>query len=204
MQTFKCNHHSEIVYSQWAKSIYGENKCIVSPVEKGKSGHNHVHFIGYCTLSLKEFQTKYEDFSMKHPQKFERNEDGKLRFPRIQPCRKSNKEVNELGFQYVMKTSAEPVYSQGFTEDELKDLKSKSDEHADQLKSGMKEHCHKRKYEGTPDEIYDEIAYDCVTYNGENGIAVRPQFKSDVNNVMNSHPDVNPLWRRYLSKRMTR
>lgn len=48
--------------------------------------------------------------------------------------------MTELGFQYVMKTCAKPMCSQGFTEEELKELKERSDDHSEKLKTGMKNH----------------------------------------------------------------
>ncbi len=119
MYTLKCEHHPELNYAEWCKKFYGENKAIVSPVELGKRKVAHVHFIGYSDLSKKSFEAVKVQLAEQHPKKLEKvtTLEGveEPRFPKCKPVRQGGKQVDELGFQYVMKTSARPEYSQGFT-----------------------------------------------------------------------------------------
>lgn len=204
METFKVNHSPNIDYRAWAKRLYGDNKMVVSAVEKGKEGHDHVHFIGYTSLSPTDFEYEYGEIKAEHPwhdEKIER--DGKLE-PRWTAgqlkhvMRRGLKEVNELGFQYVMKTNAKPEYSQGFMEGELEGLKAASDEHVDKLKSGAKELVHGKKYAGTPKEIFRRMQHDVLGYNRENNIPFRPQFRRNCLWIMATHPQCNSSWDEFI------
>ena len=73
-------------------------------MEKGKSGHDHVHFIRYTDLSKKQYNKIKDELYEAHPWHEETNEEGKLRYPNCCPIRAANKIVNDKGFQYVMKT----------------------------------------------------------------------------------------------------
>lgn len=201
LKTFKCCHSSSIDYKHWASQLFGDNKCIVSPVEKGKEGHDHVHFIGYTELDKKEFNTIKNEFSDMHPWHDEKTADGQLRYPNCRPIRAANKLVTELGFQYVMKTYTEktPIeYFQGFTTDELAALKHASDEHVEDLKHGPKEHCNKRKYDGTPEECLRAYGMEYFRFCKQNNRCIRPQGKTDIYNGFLSHPDASEDWIRLV------
>jgi len=202
METFKVNHDSQCDYAKWAKQVYGDNKCVVSAVEKGNGGNNHVHFIGYVTLSEKEFEYEYGEIKADHPWHDQKNADGTARYTSGQLAhvmRKSNKEVTELGFQYVMKTNAKPEYSQGFEEGELDALKAASDAHVEKLKNGPKEYIHAKKYAGTPKEIFLLIRCDIIEYMRENKQPIWPQFKRQCLTIMMTHPQYCAEWRQFIA-----
>lgn len=204
LKTFKCNHSPSLKYKQWAQRLYGDNKCIVSPVEKGKSGHDHVHFIGYTDLSKRQYNKIKDELYEAHPWHEETNEEGKLRYPNCCPIRAANKIVNDKGFQYVMKTFTDKTpleYSQGFSEEELLALKAASDEHVEKMKNGMKEHIHGIQYHGAPADILIKLAHDCGIYLRVEKVNSRPQFVTDVYNIMMSHPQATDEWATFIVDR---
>lgn len=204
LRTIKVHAHPEINYKEWAQELYGKNKCIVSAIEDGKQGNKpHVHFIGYTDLNGYQWDTVKEKLSQDHPKRDEVKADGTPRWgDRIQPVREGDvQKVSELGFQYVMKTSNKPEYSQGFTEEELNELKDKSDDHVKKLKGGMKEHCHARNYTGTALQVADAIYNDCDGYSVENNIKPRPGcFQNDIVWIMRTHPDCDDEWKRFIKR----
>jgi len=191
LKTFKVEHSDLFDYAHWAKEFFGNNKCVVSAVEHSSS--DHVHFIGYTDMNDADFAATLEELKEAHPKK--------KKHPTCRPVKKSDKEVTEMGFQYVMKTSAKPEYSQGFSAEDLQELKEKSDDHVHELKHGAKEHCHKRKYSGTPEDVHIAIHSDSFDYNRETGRALRPQFGMDTINIMMHHPDATPAWIAYLKRK---
>lgn len=199
--TFKYNHDSQSDYKSIAVRLFEDNKCIVSAVEKGKNGDNHVHFIGYTSLPEGDYTTVYEAIKKEHPWHTQVQSDGTPRYSKAQlnqVMRKSSKEVTQLGFQYVMKTSAVPEYSQGFEEGELDDLKEASDEHVKKLKDGPKELVHAKKYAGTAKEVFFKIRLDVSRYMKENNVPLRPQFKRNCLWIMFTHPDCTSEWEAFF------
>ncbi len=160
---------------------------------------------GYSDLTKKAFDAVKVQLAESHPKKLEtvKTLEGleELRFPNCKPVRQGEKEVNELGFQYVMKTSARPEYSQGFTQEELDELKAKSDDHVVKLKSGAKDHCHARAYTGTAEEVHMKIHSDSIDFNKANGCALRPLIAMDTINIMLSHPKATDEWVRYIKRK---
>lgn len=202
LYTFKCDHHSELDYKEWAIKFYGENKCIVSPIEHGQQNKPHVHFIGYSNLSAGEFNKIKKDLSDNHPKRVEKTAEGHPAYPKgIQPVRQALGPVTELGFQYVLKLSAHPMFSQGFTQAELDEYKVKSDDHVKQLKSGAKDHCHARSYTGAPEEVHVKIHSDTIDFHKANGSSLRPQIAMDTINIMLSHPNATDDWVRYIKRK---
>lgn len=205
MITFKYVHSDKADYKAIAKRMFGDNKCIVSPLEPGKSGRDHVHFIGYTDLSVKDEEEELGEIKAEHPAHDDKDEDGNPNFTVAQLrqiVRSSGKRVCEAGFQYVMKTNKKPRYSQGFEEEELEELKAASDEHVDKLKSGAKELVHGKKYTGSPQEIFDKMQMDILEYNIENNIPFRPQFKRACLWIMVNHPDCTTEWKRFVLKQV--
>jgi len=204
LRTIKIHAHPLINYKEWAQELYGKNKCIVSAIEDGKQGNKpHVHFIGYTDLNGYQWDAVKSKLNDEHPKRDEVKADGTARWgDRIQPVREGDvQKVSELGFQYVMKTSNKPEYSQGFTEEELNELKDKSDDHVKKLKGGMKEHCHARSYTGTALEVADAIYNDCDGYSVENNIKPRPGcFQNDIVWIMRTHPNCDDEWKRFIKR----
>jgi len=209
LRTIKVHAHPDIDYKEWAQELYGKNKCIVSAIEDGKQGNKpHVHFIGYTDLQPEYWKLTKDKLNQEHPKRDEEmwcHEDQKM-IPRwgerIQPVREGDvAKVTELGFQYVMKTSKKPEYCQGFTVEELNELKEKSDDHVKKLKSGMKEHCHARSYTGTALEVADAIYNDCDGYSVENNVKPRPGcFQNDIVWIMRTHPACDDEWKRFIKR----
>lgn len=200
--TFKYVHSDKADYKAIAKRMFGDNKCIVSPLESGKNGgRDHVHFIGYTDLSVKEQEYELGEIKAEHPAHDDKDKDGKPNFTEAQLrqiVRTSLKRVNEEGFQYVMKTNKKPRYSQGFEEEELEELKAASDEHVEKLKSGAKELVHGKKYSGTAKEIFAKMKMDVLDYNIEHNIPFRPQFTRGCLWIMVNHPDCTTEWKHFV------
>lgn len=110
------------------KGVYDPHqKCLVV-LEKATS-NPHLHFQGFSTLDEKTFKNKFSDLTANHYQK--RLGDKK------RPVRHSNKEVNDLGFQYMCK-EGEVLYRQGFSDEDIEQLREASKNYVDEVKNGLK------------------------------------------------------------------
>jgi len=190
---FLTGYDSGIKWEEWAVKLYGDGKLIVA-AEHLKS-NAHVHFHGHSPLSEKEWAKVFDSFKKNHPIK---SIPGAAN---LRPTKEMKKSATELGFQYVAKEK-HTLYIQGISDEELEELRSASTEHATKLKNGMKDHIHAKHYEGAPADVFSEIASDCIRYNRVNAIALRPQYRIDVYNVMLSHPECTDPWMDYINKRL--
>jgi hypothetical protein len=118
------------------------------------------------------------------------------------PVKMAKRNVDAQGFQYLMKEGKMPLYQRGFTVDDLKKLVEKSEAHVEELKEGLKEHLHKRKYESEPSTAFDHMRDDALEYYEAEQKRPRPAFQKDVLWAMYLHPDRSDAWKRFVSQRI--
>jgi len=190
---FVTGYDSGIKWEEWAIKLYGDGKLIVA-AEKLQS-NAHVHFHGDSELNDKEWTKQFNAFKKAHPIKQIPGAE------KLRPTKASKKDCDETGFQYVAKEKHQ-LYKQGVTDEELEELREASSTLVEKLKHGMKNHIHERHYEGTPADIFLKIAHDCIRYNRDNGISLRPQYRTDVYNAMLSHPDATDAWLDFINHKL--
>ncbi len=70
--------------------------------------------------------------------------------PKKRPVKKQQQfKTTERGFQkfqYLMKEGHDPLYSRGFTPAELEELKTQSEAHVHELKNGLQDFLHAKKF----------------------------------------------------------
>ncbi len=76
LYTVKYVDDPRVSYKELAIRLFGDNKCIVSPIEKGKLGKDHVHFIGYIDMTKEEFSELKTEICAEHPKRKDVHEDG--------------------------------------------------------------------------------------------------------------------------------
>lgn len=182
---FVTGYDSAINWEQWAVKLYGDGKLIVA-AEHLKS-NAHVHFHGESPHNEKDWAKVFKSFKDDHPIK---------RIPgasKLRPTKEMKKPADEMGYQYLAKEK-HTLYTQGFTEEELVELRAASDEHVKHLKNGMKDHIHGLKYAGTPAEVFLNILDDCGSFIVKEKVTTRPQLITDVYNIMTTHPDATEAW----------
>lgn len=121
-----------------ARAIFGPNKCIVAKHVDAKDHHWHLHGESvYGTMSL--VKDDIRRLLKNHPA-YKDN-------PKARPWITNNPlKTNQYGYQYVLHEGVERVvFSQGFTDEELKELASLSDAAVAEKKAGVVNHL-KRKF----------------------------------------------------------
>lgn len=190
---FITGYDSGINWEEWGVRLYGDGKLIVA-AEKLRS-NAHVHFHGDSMLTQKEWDKEFTLFKANHPIK-KAPGGAKLR-----PTKESKKPVDDKGFQYVAKEKHQ-LYMQGVTPEELSSLHEASKEHVEKMKYGMQEHVHGITYDGTPAEILLKLSEDCMRFCAVNNARFRPQYRTDVLNIMVSHPKRTDAWWKYVNKKL--
>jgi len=160
-----------------------------------KMGSNpHVHFQGYTTLGKREYDEMISQLSATHYTKKDH--------PTGRPVKRAKRTVDETGFQYLSKEGHAPLYSQGFTEAELAELKAKSDEHCEELKTGFYDYVHKFEYSGSPEQVFDELRLKGVDYYLESDRRPGPRFQKDCLWAMIKHPNCCDAWKKFAAFRI--
>lgn len=140
------------------RGVYDLNqKCLVV-LEKATS-NPHLHFQGYSTLDEKTFKNRFSDVTCNHYMK--RLGDKK------RPVRHSNKEVNELGFQYMCK-EGEVVFRQGFSDEDIESLREASKLYVEEVKNGLKRKLHEMEFRyQDPEDLHHQYRRCAMKYYNE-------------------------------------
>lgn len=210
MVHFKCAYDPSWDYAKRAKSVFGENKCIVQLEKLGANAH--VHFQGMTSLTERMMEDHLNALSNDHYavvefkkayEKWLEVEDNPLKKPsRPRPVKMARRSVDDKGFQYLMKEGTMPMYQQHFTVEELNKLAQKSDEHVEELKNGMKEYLHGRHYDPEPGRAFKRMRLDALEYYEETDKRPRPTFQKDVLWAMYQHPARDVAWKEFVAERI--
>ncbi len=92
-----------------------------------------------------------------------------------------------------------PLFSQGFTEAELADLKAKSDEQVEELKNGLYEYIHQYEFDENPQECFNQVRLKGIDYYLENDRMPGPRFQKDCLWAMIKHPKCTLAWKRFAA-----
>jgi len=203
---WKCTYDQLWNYPQMAKTLFGSNKCLV--VAEKMESNAHVHFQGYTSHSDRKLEDIKNDMSDWHfsvksweAEKKRAKEGDKIR-GRPRPVKGCQKEIDEKGFQYLCKENRPPLFSQGFTQEDLMALRKASDEHVQQLKTGLKEHLHAISYDKLPERALKRMRLDALEYYEKEDKRPRPSFQKDVLWTMWSHPQRDDAWKEFVSERI--
>jgi len=171
LEHFKVNYDPTWDYEGVAESMFDGPRILVMPEKKLMIGH-HVHFQGYTSYSQRTFVNMRGKLALKH---YTRTTEPKN--PNSRPCSAGGKASDETGFQYMCKEGMVPLYSKGFTPEELQELKWKSDAHVEKLKVALEEYLRetwKTKnpgggHEKSPETIWTELQLmSCGWYDSNN------------------------------------
>lgn len=128
---FKVPFCSNIVWGQWAQKFFDPPPArILVMAEHLNKATAHVHMQGTSSKSDRQIKRLREDMTHEHSlfKEFKRQKDnpdykdyGRKRCRLIQTVDK-RRPCNETGFQYMCKEFHPPLFSQGFSKEELKQL----------------------------------------------------------------------------------
>jgi len=154
LEHFKVKHDQTWNYTAIADKMFDGPKVMVQ-WEKWSS-NPHVHFQGLTSKAPRTFEQARSKLGHDH--------FSKILDPKCHPV-KGVKTCDEKGFQYLLKEGHDPLYVKGFTQEELDELKGKSDEHVEKLKTGLKNYLHERVrekstfYSYSPEAAWNELQF---------------------------------------------
>lgn len=207
---FKCTYDpiwaEKGYYEKFAVQLFGGNKCLV--VAEKLSSNAHVHFQGYTSLSTQGVKDTIASISACHfvvkdwEESQKKRKEGDANPGRPRPVKAVKRTVDEKGFQYLCKEDRPPLYSQGFSQEEIVSLRKASDEHVDDLKNGLKEHLFKIEYPATPERALKRMRIDALEYYEKDAKRPRPMFQKDVLWAMWNHPQRDDAWKEFVAERI--
>jgi len=206
---FKCTFDQNWSYENKARQFFGDNQCLVMSEKEGSN--HHVHFQGYTTMLDSAVQRAIAGLSIDHYltklyadrlDAYEASPVGdKPKKPR--PVKMHKRKVDEVGFQYICKEGKPPLFKQGFSDEDILELKRRSDVHVEELKTGLKEHLFAREYPAEPAQAFKRMREDSYDYYMEGDKRPRPQFQKDVLWAMAKHPfNVDQKWKDFICERL--
>lgn len=199
----KCLYDPTWDYGEIARDLFGPNKCLV--VAEKLCTNAHVHFQGYCPHpegTIEEFISDLanDHFSRKAP-KIKNKDTGKEVTPR--PVKRARREVDEKGFQYMCKEDRPPLYQQGFTPEEVTELRAKADAVMLQYKKGLQEVVHGLELDLDPNanllHMHVRIVCECLDWYKSIGKFPPPGFQKKVVFLIYTHPKANKRIRESVS-----
>lgn len=192
MQHIKCNYDPTWDYPAIARNLFGANKCLV--VAEKLATNAHVHFQGFTDLGPREFEKAITDLAATHYSKKVNSAS--------RPVKRAKRTVDEIGFQYLCKEERPPLYSQGFTEDELQALRDASDQHVDELKHALSDYLADRVYDSDPLRAFDDMRMDALQYYIDTDRRIPPRFQKDVLGIMCRHRQATKEWKFFVASRI--
>jgi len=180
LEHWVCQYDPNWNHPEIAQSLFDGPRVLVA---REKFGSNlHVHWQGYTSLAEATFQDKITVLAKSHYRK-------ELE-PNCRPVRRFRKNADEKGFQYIMKENKPPLFTRGFTPEELTELHEKSNIYREQLKTGLRDHLMTAKVDLMKDPalIYTGLVMEARRWLRENGREPGRAYRNDCMEVMFDHP----------------
>lgn len=130
------------------EDLFGDNQCLFI-LEKKPAWHVHVH--GYPREGCPDITKYLKELAAQHSKR--------AIDTRCLPIKRKHEGVDEKGFQYVCKflgTDMDVILNNGFSQEDLEELKKKSDEAREALKVSMSDYI-KEHYIPAPGAPFDEV-----------------------------------------------
>ena len=221
---FKVPYDGTINWSSWARKLFdGAPARVLVMAEHLNKATGHVHMQGVSSKTDRQVKRWREDLTHEHSlfKEFQRQKDnpdykdyGRKRCRLIQTVDK-RRPCNETGFQYICKELHAPLFSQGFTTEELKELHEKSDSYVDDKKMeistaleaifkrdiNMKIDFQRLRTAEECEKFMKTIRFSICEIYREAGkkLPKRRYFADDVINALYQQKDCPPGFRRYLA-----
>jgi len=129
MEHFKCTYDQTWDYSKIAQRFFlSDQPCLVMR-EHANLPNTHVHFQGFTDIAHGSFQNKLKRLAAHHHSR-------KIN-PKSRPISMATRAPDAKGFQYMSKELNPPLYSHGFSEDELLELREKSKGYVKAIKTKL-------------------------------------------------------------------
>ncbi|MEO5351332.1 MAG: hypothetical protein H7836_17070 [Magnetococcus sp. YQC-3] len=191
LEHFTCTYDPAWDYADIATSMFDGERVLVTLEKLDKNCH--VHFQGHTSLAEATFTDHITELAAKH---WKKAVDTKCR-----PIRRARKNIDEQGFQYIMKEEKPTVlFSRGFTDEQLRELHEKALEHKDKFQNGLFETLIKMEVKESMDgrTIYHMMFVAAKKWLKENDRKLSRHTKWDILNAMAFHPQATVAMERYV------
>jgi hypothetical protein len=134
-------------------------------------------------ISKKHYKRKYEGFE------------------NARPCKRSKRDVNERGYQYIAKQDdCVVLYSRGFSAEDIAALHEASQKYVESLKRSGEDAVWKSIDPSMAfDDILNKARYAYYMWLDENDVDITPQFKTRVHNILRKWPAATPEFKYWHS-----
>ena len=137
---FKCRHDPGWDYKSIANTLFVPHKKILVVGEKWFS-NPHVHMQGYTYDAPRTFADKISALAKTHCTR----DPNHISYvgPKARPMSQGSGNVNLTGFQYMTKepfSAHNPIFQNGFTQEELEALHAASDAHVEKIKFKVRDY----------------------------------------------------------------
>lgn len=181
-------------YENFCNALCGNDTNDVLCVAEKMTSNAHVHIQGVTNLFQDEIGMIKKEWNAKHYVV----KRGSMK----NVMRQCTKEPDDKGYQYISKEGHDPLFSRGFTEDQLAALKAESDEYLEVVKYGMRDAIMAKMYEGNPTQVLSAMWDDAMQWCIENEKQMQPNIKNRLMNIMIRHPQSNAEWKAYVKNAM--
>lgn len=186
--------------------MFGNNKCLV--VAEKLTVNAYVHFQGFTTLSTQGIKDVMTGISANHfevkaweeTQKDKKEDDHCSGRPR--PVKQAKRSADDKRFLYFCTENRPPLYSQDFTQEELRELHEASEEHGEESKNGLKEHLCSMKYPTNPVVAFKRMREDAIDYYRVAVKRPRVSFQKDIMCTMLFHPQFTEEWKKFCAENL--
>lgn len=186
----KVQYDPTLDYQAICRAVYGENKCLC--VAEKLRVNAHVHFQGYSDFSESAYDRAFTEWTKEHY--LRKTKSGS------RPVRHMRTVTTEEGFQYMCKeadVSTHVLYKQGLTDEDIQKLHQKSEEHVDELKSGLKRKLHELDQERSPQGLHRQYRLEGLAYYANDDKMPPPNFQKLVLWAMYTSPGASSEVKEY-------
>lgn len=180
------------VWENFCNALCGSDTYDVLCVPEKLCNNAHVHIQGVTDRHQEEIRMIKKEYNKKHYLV----KMGKMK----NVMRQCTKEPDDKGYQYMSKEGNPPLFSRGFTEDQLAELKAASDEYIEEIKYGMRDVIMAKMYDNDPEKAYDAMLDDAIQWCLENDKQMQMGIKWRLLNIMLRHPQSTPAWKAYFKQ----
>lgn len=190
LEHFVAAYDQEWDYKSIAEELFDGPRILV--MEEKVNGNHHVHFQGETSMAETTFSDKMGELAKTHHQRKRR--------PGARPVRRHKRGPDEVGFQYMCKEGNPPLFSRGFSEQELEELIAKAQGVMLEHKEGVYNHLLTMRLNVAqdPESISFLMFMSACNWLKERDRKISKHTKMDVYNAMMYRADSTEAMKKYV------
>jgi len=189
LEHFKASYDPSWDYGAIADSLFDGERILVCAEKMDVNAH--VHFQGYTNLAPASFDKRITSLAETH---YKRKHN-----PKCRPVLRHKRACTEGGFQYICKeldNTKPPLFSRGFTEEELSTLRDESDKLVEGLKEGLGDFLKAQTFKMEDEKnVYHNFLLKTSEYLIANDKKIGRHTRHNVLNAMMTHPQATERWK---------